>query len=56
MSVRTIVHYRNFRNNNTAISSHNVITVVHTSTSIVQKALGNINNYHILMTETNSSY
>jgi hypothetical protein len=27
------------RNNNTAISFHNAITVVHTSTSILQKAL-----------------
>jgi hypothetical protein len=47
---------RNFGNSNTAISFHNATTVVQTSTSIVQKALENISNHHILMAETNSSY
>jgi hypothetical protein len=49
-------HAEIFRNNKIAISFHNAITMVHTSTSILQKALGNISNHHILMTETSSSY
>jgi hypothetical protein len=55
-TVKTQCTYRNLRNNNTAISFHDAITVVYTSTSIIQKALGNISNHHILMTETNSIY
>jgi hypothetical protein len=48
---------RNFqKHRDTMISFHNAITVIHTSTSIVQKALGNISNHHILMTGANSSY
>jgi hypothetical protein len=38
------------------ISFHNAIIVVHMNTSIVKRALGNISNHHILMSETNSSY
>jgi hypothetical protein len=49
-------HAEIFRNNNTAISFYNAITVVCTCTSILQKTLVNISNHHILMPTTNSSY
>jgi hypothetical protein len=57
MSVATQHTCRNVSETATlATSLYNAITVVHTSTSISKKALGYIHNYHILLTQANSSY
>jgi hypothetical protein len=49
-------HAEIFQNSNIALSFHNAIIVVPTSTLVYKKAIGNIRNYHIIVTETNSSY